>query len=345
MSWALVSASDFRSLTAVGRVSKEGPAFFDFYSFYEGRDSAGSNGFNTYVGETRALELGIVNVSMEKDVLDIFHDRRLQEDTTNGTVNITDEELDEAIAAQNKLVSNNSVIENEEELIDANPDLKDEPFIYMGSESTDKGPRESIRLEGKRRFNRGLFILDLRHMPSGCGVWPAFWLTDEANWPVNGEIDIVEGVNYQTVAKTALHTTKGCSMNDVPQGVKSGTWDEAVGIPDRATGIPDMTMRYATNCFVYDPKQWLNQGCVAVDKSGGTIGIPLNSKGGGVYVLEWDPVYRHIRSWVFSPHTKVPENLRETISTASEPNADDRVQPDPDQWPLPYGYFPVGTYI
>lgn len=329
-------------------MSQEGPEFFDFYTFYEGRDSAGSNGFNTYVGEGRAKELNIVNVSMEKDVLDIyFHGRRkLQENTTttkNATsVNITDEELDAAISAQNKLVSNNSVIENEEELIDANPDLKDEPFIYMGSEATDSGPRESIRLEGKRRFNRGLFILDLRHMPAGCGVWPAFWLTDEANWPVNGEIDIVEGVNYQSVAKTALHTTKGCSMDDVPQGVKSGGWDEAVGIPDRATGIPDMTLRYATNCFVYDPRQWLNQGCVAVDTDGGSIGIPLNHKGGGVYVLEWDPIYKHIRSWVFSPHTKVPENLRETISTASEADPNDRVKPDPDLWPLPYGYFPVG---
>jgi hypothetical protein len=24
-------------------------------------------------------------------------------------------------------------------------------------------------------------------MPAGCGTWPAFWLTDEANWPVNGK--------------------------------------------------------------------------------------------------------------------------------------------------------------
>jgi hypothetical protein len=59
------------------------------------------------------------------------------------------------------------------------------------------------------------------------------WLTDEANWPVNGEIDIVEGVNYQAEAKTALHATKGCDMFDVPLGTMTGTWDTAVGIPDR----------------------------------------------------------------------------------------------------------------
>lgn len=65
---------------------------------------------------------------------------------------------------------------------------KQEPFLYLSSAPTKEGPRESIRLEGKRRFNRGLFVIDVRHMPAGCGVWPAFWLTDEANWPVNGEI-------------------------------------------------------------------------------------------------------------------------------------------------------------
>jgi hypothetical protein len=52
-----------------------------------------------------------------------------------------------------------------------------EEIIYMNSSSTLEGPRSSIRLEGKTRFDRGLFILDLRHMPNGAGVWPAFWLT------------------------------------------------------------------------------------------------------------------------------------------------------------------------
>ena len=180
-------------------------------------------------------------------------------------------------------------------------------------------------------------------MPTGCGVWPAFWLTDEDNWPVNGEIDIVEGVNFQSMAKTALHSTKGCSMDDVPVGVKTGIWDSAIGIPDKKTGIPDMSIRSATDCFVYNTKQWLNQGCVAVENEGGTLGEPFNTNGGGVYVLEWDPINRHIRSWVFTPKAKVPDNLRDALSTASHPNEEDRVMPDPESWPLPFGYFAIGT--
>lgn len=257
------------------------------------------------MAEARAKEIGIANITMERDELDVFFPTR----------------------ERNRKLG------------------KSEPFLYMSSAPTEAGPRESIRLEGKRRFNRGLFIIDIRHMPAGCGVWPAFWLTDEGNWPVNGEIDIVEGVNFQAEAKTALHTTKGCDMFDVPLGVMTGSWDTSVGIPDTKTGIPDMTMRYAQNCFVYDPHQWLNQGCVATDQGGGSLGIPLNEKGGGIFALEWDPVNRHMRTWVFSPHSAVPENLVRVIQTAKEPIESDRVMPLPDEWPLPYGYFPIGRFF
>jgi hypothetical protein len=161
---------------------------------------------------------------------------------------------------------------------------------------------------------------------------------------VNGEIDIVEGVNFQAEAKTALHTTKGCDMADVPLGTMTGSWDTAVGIPDKKTGIPDMTFREAKNCFVYDPHQWLNQGCVAIDKDGGSLGTELNAKGGGVFALEWDPVNRHIRTWVFTPHTTVPVNLVMAIRSAAEPQVENRVVPNPDDWPLPYGYFPIGMF-
>jgi Glycosyl hydrolases family 16 len=332
--------------------------FFDYYTFYEGRDSVGSNGFNVYVSQQRALELRIINATMEQDVMDVFEDSDNKindfhrQDLKSSLNSSWSPSSNETVASMKNSTSETTSPEKEDDKEQKKPsephpkrNIKDEPFLYMSSASSPEpwGPRQSIRLEGKRRFHRGLFILDLRHMPTGCGVWPAFWLTDEANWPVNGEIDIVEGVNYQSVAKTALHTTQTCLMDDIPMGVKTGSWDEAIGIPNKKTGIPDMTLRYATDCFVYNPHQWLNQGCVAVDLEGGTLGMPLNEKGGGVFVLEWDPVFGHIRSWVFSPHSKVPLNLRQAIRTASEPNPLHQVAPDPNLWPLPYGYFAIGT--
>lgn len=262
---------------------QEGNDFFTYYDFYEGRDSVGSNGFNTYVSQNRARSIGIVNVTFS-------------------------------------------------------PGNNASSFVYMGSSPTSDGPRESIRLEGRRRFNRGLFVIDIHHMPVGCGVWPAIWLTDESQWPLNGEIDIVEGVNYQSRAKTALHSTRTCVMDDVPLGTMTGTWDTAQGIPDKKTGIPDMTLREARNCFVYDPRQWLNQGCVVMD-SKGSLGIPLNNQGGGVFVLEWDPMNHHIRTWVFASHSQLPANLQASLDTVDNP---ERVAPDPDLWSLPYGFFPIG---
>mmetsp|Transcript_19549 Transcript_19549/g.27496 ORF Transcript_19549/g.27496 Transcript_19549/m.27496 type:complete len:186 (+) Transcript_19549:1232-1789(+) len=157
----------------------------------------------------------------------------------------------------------------------------------------------------------------------------------------NGEIDIIEGVNNQTVVKTALHTTQDCSMDDVPLGVKTGFWDTAQGVPKK-DGTIDHTLRDADDCFVYDPHQWLNQGCVAISDEKGTIGTPLNKKGGGVFVLEWDPINRFIKSWVFTPHKEVPTNLMESILTAKNSEISDRVTPDPSLWGLPYAYFPIG---
>ena len=96
-------------------------------------------------------------------------------------------------------------------------------------------------------------------MPAGCGVWPAFWLTDEDAWPMNGEIDIVEGINTQSVAKTALHTSESCSMYaHVPPYAKTGVWDSATGIPNTFTGVMDYETRVeADNCWVMAPHQWV----------------------------------------------------------------------------------------
>lgn len=49
--------------------------------------------------------------------------------------------------------------------------------------------RPSVRLESTARYNSGLFLFDLNHMPIGCGTWPAYWMFGD-NWPNNGEIDV-----------------------------------------------------------------------------------------------------------------------------------------------------------
>jgi len=223
------------------------------------------------------------------------------------------------------------------DLIRVEDDGQQSPAIYMQSKQGKTGePRYAVRLEGKRRYNRGLFILDVDHLPFGCGVWPAFWLTDEDVWPVNGEIDIVEGINTQTVAKTALHTSDRCSMyGHVSPYVKTGVWDTATGIPNTWTGkLDNFTRKEADDCWVNAAHQWANQGCVAESSQNGTIGGPFNENGGGVYVLEWDPANRYIRSWVFG-RDAIPANLHDSMQSKS-------VVPDPNEWDLPYAYFAIG---
>lgn len=45
--------------------------------------------------------------------------------------------------------------------------------------------RKSVRLEGKKDYNQGLFIIDVKSMPAQCGLWPAFWSLGREPWPVS----------------------------------------------------------------------------------------------------------------------------------------------------------------
>lgn len=68
--------------------------------------------------------------------------------------------------------------------------------IYMAADTTSAGGdgRASVRVSSNEQYQHGLFIIDILHIPTGCGTWPSFWLVG-ADWPNNGEIDIVEGVH------------------------------------------------------------------------------------------------------------------------------------------------------
>lgn len=110
---------------------QEGEDFFPYYTFYEGPDSVGSNGFLNYIGHEQAIARKILNVTYEYDDLDhLFHRKWEHKSTSYRHLSMNE--------------SNISQIKK--------------PFVYMGSAPTATGPRDSIRLEGNRRFNRGLFM-------------------------------------------------------------------------------------------------------------------------------------------------------------------------------------------
>jgi len=119
--------------------------------------------------------------------------------------------------------------------------------VYIGADmthtvSTKQRGRQSVRITTQQTYNSGLFIIDLAHMPTGCGTWPAWWIVGP-NWPNGGEIDIIEGVNLFTAVQTTLHTNDGCSMAGEDKNSFTGTW------------VPGTNGQPATNCNVKAPNQ------------------------------------------------------------------------------------------
>jgi hypothetical protein len=85
-------------------------------------------------------------------------------------------------------------------------------------------------------------VFDIRHMPQGCGTWPAAWEVDENVWPAHGEVDVVEGANDISPNQVTLHMSPGCTQptNRVMQGCAHANSlpyqlcaDHSVAFPER----------------------------------------------------------------------------------------------------------------
>jgi len=155
--------------------------------------------------------------------------------------------------------------------------------VYIGTDMKTVVPassrgRDSVRISSKATYRYGLFIMDLTHMPTGCGTWPAWWLVGP-NWPSGGEIDIIEGVNLQMADQTTLHTNTGCDMSKVDKNMYTGH-------------------SVATNCLG-------NNGCGIVANTN-NYGAPFNAANGGVYVMEWTTDF--IRTFYF-PRNAIPGDI------------------------------------
>ena len=95
------------------------------------------------------------------------------------------------------------------------------PSYFLNNAVSYGAGRPSVRISTLKSWTHGLFIGDFAHAPGGiCGTWPACeyspvmakevltvqgW-TLAPNWPNNGEIDILEGVNLLTQNAMSLHT-------------------------------------------------------------------------------------------------------------------------------------------
>lgn len=160
----------------------------------------------------------------------------------------------------------------------------DSGSVYIGVDHKTKlsssGPgRNSVRIGSKKYYDKSLIVADIAHMPgSACGTWPAFWSVGQ-NWPADGEIDIIEGVNLQDHNEIVMHTAGTCSIQD-------GGMTGAVN---------------ATGCG----EDLGTVGCV-IEGGKGSYGTSFNKQGGGVYAMEWTEEY--LKIWFFPRHS-IPSSI------------------------------------
>ncbi|KAG5652003.1 hypothetical protein H0H81_006618 [Sphagnurus paluster] len=179
----------------------------------------------------------------------------------------------------------------------------------MRVETTPSVPntRQSIRITTQASFTGGLVIMDAVHIPTGCGVWPAFW-TNGPNWPAGGEIDIVEGVNDYTNNQATIHTNPGCSLPTTNANVLaiSGTVVGGMDCGAAATG---------------------NQGCGIRASTSNSFGTGFNAIGGGTYAMQWDDSGISV---FYFPRGSEPGDLTSDV-------------PQPQTWGTPQARWPAST--
>ncbi|KAK2461180.1 hypothetical protein APHAL10511_006707 [Amanita phalloides] len=214
--------------------------------------------------------------------LDAFEYQSI-EDPTHGRVNYVDSET----AAREKLtyVSGGHFIMRADSTKRLNPN----------------GPgRDSVRLQSRKQYTTSVMVFNIYHMPVGCGTWPAVW-TNGANWPYQGEIDILEGANDVGPNQVTLHTGPGCTMP----------------ASRHETGYPA-----GDNCDSVNS----NYGCGVKLSDPRSFSHDFNRNGGGWYVVERTSDF--IKVWFWS-RSSAPSDVKNGES-----------QVDTDHWGAPGAYFP-----
>ncbi|TEB31665.1 endo-beta-glucanase [Coprinellus micaceus] len=154
-----------------------------------------------------------------------------------------------------------------------------------------------------KSYSTHVAVFDVRHMPQGCGTWPAIWETAKGNWPYSGEVDIVEGVNDQAPNAATL---------------PYWTWMHHALIAN-ANGNGQL------NCDAYANS---NTGCGVSFNQGNSFGPSFNNNGGGWFAMERNNNFIKVWFWPRSSGS-VPSDLRNGAQTVNT-----------DSWGTPAAHFP-----
>ncbi|KAH9920472.1 putative beta-glucanase from glycoside hydrolase family GH16 [Fomitopsis serialis] len=170
----------------------------------------------------------------------------------------------------------------------------DDTFIMRADYTTNLtasgSGRMSNRIKSYAQYRTHVAVFDIRHMPQGCGTWPAVWEADDQVGTSSGEIDILEGVNDIAPNSVTLHTTGSCTM-------------------------PENRAQLGSSDTISDG----NNGCSVDAPYTASYGKVFNTYGGGYYAMERTAEY--IRVWFWSRNdSSIPSDITSGASAVDTDN-------------------------
>jgi len=220
----------------------------------------------------------------------------------------------------------------------------------------------SVRLYTQKTiYNGGLFSIELFNIPSGEGVWPAIWFSQDphqllpnsqaGNWPINGEIDWIENVNSAEFNQSTLHidgwTSQGlCPWNCQykPQNFCNG---KGCVCPKNCKGecgseqCPwickpkiQAPFGFGYNSNEYCSSFGANYGC-AVKAPNGSFGNSFNqNNSGSVFSMDWIPLDDDGYNFIIKFWFITDQNIINNSEYGPFSNT-----PDTSRWNEPYGIY------
>lgn len=179
---------------------------------------------------------------------------------------------------------------------------KGRAFVQTSSADLPLGQkRPSVRFNTKQSFDSGIVIFDVVKMPVGCATWPALWTVNGVNWPLNGEIDVMEGIGYTNNKKNSnlmsVHLNGSSALTSSSKSY-SGSLNSNNCLTSYGLG---------------------NTGCSFYDKNGAgpSWGSDFNAQNGGIWAMQFGKG-GGVKIWFWGRHSnKIPKELSNRSSASA----------------------------